>query len=309
MMRDALTITLLRPTALARSSAPTISKTNACRAGLSMAITQPCSRARTNTIQTVTTSVETSTPSASASTAATHLHRQQQATFVDAVGDHAAPRPEHEDRARTGAPSARRACSALPVSSQHQPALCDRLHPGAAHRDHLGEEVDAEVVQPQRAEGAHGELSRHGRASSSGYSRARSPATRGTRASRPPARRSPRPFSRRRRAPGRRASGCGPGRCCRCGRRSKASRRRAARARRCAPTPSLSTTSRSMHSTTAVLPRRLAVTAACDVAPPRAVRMALTRVIMAMSSGTVSGRSSTMLSSGASARGRRSARR
>ena len=56
-----------------------------------------------------------------------------------------------------------------------------------------------------------------------------------------------------------------------------------------------------MQSTTAVLPRRLAVTAACDVAPPRAVRMPLTRVIMAMSSGTVSGRSSTMFSCGASA--------
>ena len=34
-----------------------------------------------------------------------------------------------------------------------------------------------------------------------------------------------------------RASGCGPGRCCRCARRSTASRRRAARARRGAPCP------------------------------------------------------------------------
>ena len=49
------------------------------------------------------------------------------------------------------------------------------------------------------------------------------------------------------------------------------------------------------------LARRLAVTAACEVEPPRAVRIPMTRVIMAMSSGTVSGRSSTMLSSGASA--------
>ena len=54
------------------------------------------------------------------------------------------------------------------------------------------------------------------------------------------------------------------------------------------------------QSTTAVLPRRLAVTAACEVAPPRAVRRPATRVIMAMSSGTVSGRSSRMGSSGAS---------
>ena len=63
-------------------------------------------------------------------------------------------------------------------------------------------------------------------------------------------------------------------------------------------TPRFSSTSSARQSTTAVLPSRLAVTAACEVAPPRAVSSPETRVIMAMSSGTVSGRSSTIGSPG-----------
>src|SRR5450756_2734496 len=49
-MRDALTMTLFKPTALVRSSGPTISTTKLCRAGLSTELMAPMTKASTHTI-------------------------------------------------------------------------------------------------------------------------------------------------------------------------------------------------------------------------------------------------------------------
>jgi hypothetical protein len=60
--RPRLNEALFRPTALDTSSGPTISMTNACRAGASTEAPMPSRAARTNTCQTCTTSVTTSSP-------------------------------------------------------------------------------------------------------------------------------------------------------------------------------------------------------------------------------------------------------
>ena len=70
-MRDELMTTPFRPTALARSSGPTISYTKLCWDGMPRASAVPVSAASSQIIHTVTTSVTVSTPSTSASTAAT----------------------------------------------------------------------------------------------------------------------------------------------------------------------------------------------------------------------------------------------
>ena len=71
MMREELMITEFSPTALATSSGPTISYRKLCCEAMPRAIAVPVRPARTQTIQTVTTSVTARTPSASASAAAT----------------------------------------------------------------------------------------------------------------------------------------------------------------------------------------------------------------------------------------------
>ena len=67
-IREALTITLFRPTALARSSAPTISMAKLCRAGLSNTLMRPMASASAHTIQSWTTPVATTSHMASACT-------------------------------------------------------------------------------------------------------------------------------------------------------------------------------------------------------------------------------------------------
>ena len=69
--RAALTTTLLRVTALARSAGPTISITKVWRLGLSTAVTSPNPAARAYTIHNRTVSVRVRTPSVRASVPAT----------------------------------------------------------------------------------------------------------------------------------------------------------------------------------------------------------------------------------------------
>ena len=59
-IRDALTMTLFRPTALARSSPPTISMAKLCRDGLSNTLMKPMAKASDQTIHSWTTPVATS---------------------------------------------------------------------------------------------------------------------------------------------------------------------------------------------------------------------------------------------------------
>ena len=68
MMREALTSTLFSPTALARSSGPTISMAKLCRAGLSKTLMNPSTTARVHTIHNWTAPVATTRHSASACT-------------------------------------------------------------------------------------------------------------------------------------------------------------------------------------------------------------------------------------------------
>ena len=68
-MRPVLKIVELMPTALTRSSLPTISTTNDCRIGLSTAVIKPSIVASTSTCQNCTTPVTASTPSTSATSA------------------------------------------------------------------------------------------------------------------------------------------------------------------------------------------------------------------------------------------------
>ena len=65
-MRETLTMTLLRPTALNRSDGPTISTTKLWRDGLSTALMMPITPASTQTIQSVSTCMTTMRPRASA---------------------------------------------------------------------------------------------------------------------------------------------------------------------------------------------------------------------------------------------------
>ena len=66
--RAPLKIVEFRLTAFASSPGPTISETNACRVGASMAATAPRPKASTKTCHSATTSVTTRIPSARAST-------------------------------------------------------------------------------------------------------------------------------------------------------------------------------------------------------------------------------------------------
>ncbi len=68
-MRALLNVALLRLTALARSSGPTISLTNDCRTGVSMTPTTPSPTASAYTCQSVTAPDRSSTASVSARTA------------------------------------------------------------------------------------------------------------------------------------------------------------------------------------------------------------------------------------------------
>ncbi len=80
------------------------------------------------------------------------LRDQEQSTLVDAVGEHAAPRAEHQagrelecDREPDGE-------AAVVGEVEHQPTERDGLHPRAHERDALAEEVEAVVAGAQRAE-------------------------------------------------------------------------------------------------------------------------------------------------------------
>ncbi len=142
--RAAFTSTELRLTALRRSSGPTISSTNAWRVGLSKTVQQPSRPASTKTCQTCTRPVAERIPSTSASDPMQACTSDHQAPLVDAVGDHAAVRAEHQDRRHLhGHQQPERGAGV--GQRQQQPALGDRLHPGADQRDGLAGVVAAVV--------------------------------------------------------------------------------------------------------------------------------------------------------------------
>ena len=117
------------------------------------AVAVPVSPASTQIIHTVTTSVTARTPSARARTAAAGLRDDQELALVDTVGQRAAPGAEEQHRSELQAdrdPEVQGAAR----EAQDQPVLGHGLHPGAAHRDDLAEEVEPVVVDAQGAERA-----------------------------------------------------------------------------------------------------------------------------------------------------------
>ncbi len=104
MMREELMTTELSPTALARSSGPTISYTKLCCDGMPSAVAVPVRPASTQIIHTVTTSVTTRTPSTSASIAAAACVAISSLRL--STRSASAPRPGARTaaRARTGGP-------------------------------------------------------------------------------------------------------------------------------------------------------------------------------------------------------------
>ena len=135
-----------------RRARPSRTRSSA-RDGMPSAVAVPVRPASTQIIHTVTTSVAVSTPRTSASSAAADLRGEEQLALVDAVGERAGPGPEHQHGAELQAHGDAQVHAAA-GELQHQPALGDRLHPGAAHGDDLAEEEQAVVVDAQRAERA-----------------------------------------------------------------------------------------------------------------------------------------------------------
>ena len=97
-MRAELPTALLSATAFGTRSRPTISSTNAWRAGSSTTVTKPSAIASPNTIQTCTTPVSTISHIATASSAASvcvtsSTLRRSKRSAIDA-----APQPEQQHR-------------------------------------------------------------------------------------------------------------------------------------------------------------------------------------------------------------------
>ena len=117
---------LFSATALAMSSRPTISTTNAWRTGMSNALTTPSSSASTKTCHTCTWPVTTSTPRTSARRPAAIWVTISAVLLRNGVGDDAAEQPEEQHRRelRRGDQAQRRAgrWSAAERATPGQPA-------------------------------------------------------------------------------------------------------------------------------------------------------------------------------------------
>ncbi len=147
--------TLLRVTALVSRSGPTISNTKVWRAGMSKAFTMPRVRAKANTIQSSITPVSTRTPSEAASSPDTAWVTNRKRRLSTRSATTPPMRAEHEHRQELeGDHQAEPGATAGEL--QHQPAEGDALHPRAADRDDLAEEVEAVVVRPESPEGLAG---------------------------------------------------------------------------------------------------------------------------------------------------------
>ena len=148
--RAALNIAELRATALPMSSRPTISTANAWRVGMSTTLVRPPSRARTMTCHTSTSAVATRANIVNARIILTAWV----AISALRLGTASAIRPPNRPRTMTGihciaatTPEQERVTGEL----EDQPALGDRLHPGADERHELAAEVEAVVAVAERA--------------------------------------------------------------------------------------------------------------------------------------------------------------
>ena len=92
-------------------------------------------------------------PSVEREDAGRDLRAEEQLALVEPVGDHAAPRAEHEHRQELErGDDARARCRSCCVSWRISTRLREPLHPRAADRDRLADEVEAVVAVVQRAE-------------------------------------------------------------------------------------------------------------------------------------------------------------
>ena len=118
------------------------------RAGTSRALTKPSSRAATRVIQRVMAPVATRTPTASDDRGRGGLGDEEEAALVDAIDDDAGEGAEQQQREvleRGG----RAEDDARAAELQHEPGERDGLHPGAADREGLADEVAAVVGDRQ----------------------------------------------------------------------------------------------------------------------------------------------------------------
>ena len=134
----------LSPTALVRSSRPTISETKDWRAGASKADadrrTRRPARRRATPGRAPVTAIR---PSSSDETAIADLGDLEQPALGEPVGDHAGVRREqqHRQELQPGGDAERGAAGAR--KAQHQPVLGDALHPGADVGHHAADERTA----------------------------------------------------------------------------------------------------------------------------------------------------------------------
>ena len=144
--------TLLRLTAFCSWSRPTISSTNVWRAGLSTTLTKPSRNAMRYTFQTAATPAVTMIAESQRQQAGGDLRAEQQAALVEAVGEHAAPRPEQQHRQELQRGDDAERGAVLVGQLEDEPRLRDVLHPRAADRDRLPDEVEAVVAVAERRE-------------------------------------------------------------------------------------------------------------------------------------------------------------
>ena len=141
--------------ALMRSSRPTMSTTNACRVGMSKALTTPRSAASTKTCHTWTRPVSVRAARTKARSMAAVCVATRMRTAIVPVGDGAAERSQQEDRnlARKSDKAQQHRRAGQPVD---EPGLRHGLHPRADQRDELPAEEQPVVPVPKcRSEAQH----------------------------------------------------------------------------------------------------------------------------------------------------------
>ncbi len=151
VMRAEFITALFSATAFGTFSGPTISSTNAWRAGSSTTTTRPSAKATANSIHTCATPVMHDQPQHDREHRRQRLRDEQHAAAIEAVGDHAAPQSEEQDwpEAERERRAHRRAAAR---DLQDEPRLGHGLHPPADVGDQVAGEEEAVVVGVERAE-------------------------------------------------------------------------------------------------------------------------------------------------------------
>ena len=104
MMRAELNVVELMATALASSSLPTISTTNDCRTGMSTALIRPRTNGEQQHLPVGDDAGDVEQAEQQRDQRQAGLGGEQQLALVEPVGEHAAPQPEQDRRARTAGP-------------------------------------------------------------------------------------------------------------------------------------------------------------------------------------------------------------